>query len=150
MSPEYAMHGQFSVKSDVFSFGVMVLEIISGKRKGSSSESECVEDIRKHAWTKWTEQTPLELLDPNMVGSYSEEEVIKCIQIGLLCVQDDPDERPTMATIVFYLNSPSTNLPSPHGPTHFKGSRKDDNLTKKKFDNSVSINGITLTKFLPR
>ncbi|KAF1880570.1 hypothetical protein Lal_00011629 [Lupinus albus] len=150
MSPEYAMHGQFSVKSDVFSFGVMVLEIISGKRKGSSSESECVEDIRKHAWTKWTEQTPLELLDPNMAGSYSDEEVIKCIQIGLLCVQDDPDERPTMETIVFYLNSPSTNLPSPHGLTHFKGSSKDDNLTKKKFDNSVSINEITLTKFLPR
>jgi serine/threonine protein kinase len=42
MSPEYAMHGQFSVKSDVFSFGVMVLEIISGKRKYSSYESDCV------------------------------------------------------------------------------------------------------------
>jgi len=48
MSPEYAMHGQFSVKSDVFSFGVMVLEIINGKRKGSSSESDCFEDIRKY------------------------------------------------------------------------------------------------------
>jgi serine/threonine protein kinase len=47
MSPEYAMHGQFSVKSDVFSFGVMVLEIISGKRKYSSSESDCV-DIRNY------------------------------------------------------------------------------------------------------
>ena len=45
------MHGQFSVKSDVFSFGVMVLEIINGKRKGSS-ESECVDDIRRHVSTK--------------------------------------------------------------------------------------------------
>ncbi|MED6115004.1 hypothetical protein PIB30_085997 [Stylosanthes scabra] len=49
MSPEYAMFGQFSVKSDVFSFGVMVLEIINGKQKGNcSSESESIDDIRKH------------------------------------------------------------------------------------------------------
>ncbi|KAK7269978.1 hypothetical protein RIF29_22808 [Crotalaria pallida] len=148
MSPEYAMHGQFSVKSDVFSFGIMVLEIISGKRRGNSSESECVEDIRKHAWTKWEEQTPMELVDPNMVVSYSDDEVIKCIQIGLLCVQDDPVDRPTMANIVYYLNSPSVNLPSPDGPGYF--GRKDSKTVSKKLDISSSINGITYTEFRPR
>jgi len=53
MPPEYAMHGQFSVKSDVFSFGVMVLEIISGIRKCCSSESEVIDDIRKHVSRKF-------------------------------------------------------------------------------------------------
>lgn len=53
MSPEYAMHGYFSVKSDVFSFGIMVLEIISGKRKGCCSESECVDDIRRYVSKKF-------------------------------------------------------------------------------------------------
>lgn len=53
MSPEYAMHGQFSVKSDVFSFGVMVLEIINGKRKGCSSEPEVIDDIRRHVSRKF-------------------------------------------------------------------------------------------------
>ena len=48
MSPEYAMHGQFSVKSDVFSFGIMVLEIINGKKKGFSSESNSVDDIQRY------------------------------------------------------------------------------------------------------
>ncbi|PNX90974.1 cysteine-rich receptor-like protein kinase, partial [Trifolium pratense] len=48
ISPEYAMHGYFSVKSDVYSFGIMVLEIISGKRKGCSSELERVDDIRRY------------------------------------------------------------------------------------------------------
>ncbi|KAK7269975.1 hypothetical protein RIF29_22805 [Crotalaria pallida] len=148
MSPEYAMHGQFSVKSDVFSFGIMVLEIISGKRRGYSSESECVEDIRKHAWTKWEEQTPMELVDPNMVVSYSDEEVIKCIQIDLLCVQDDPVDRPTMANIVYYLNSPSANLPSPDGPGYF--GRKDSITTSKMLDISGSINGIIFTEFPAR
>nr|XP_012570145.1 cysteine-rich receptor-like protein kinase 25 isoform X2 [Cicer arietinum] len=49
ISPEYAMHGYFSAKSDVFSFGIMVLEIISGKRKGCSTDSECVDDIRRYS-----------------------------------------------------------------------------------------------------
>ncbi|QHN79896.1 putative receptor-like protein kinase At4g00960 isoform X1 [Arachis ipaensis] len=154
MSPEYAMFGQFSVKSDVFSFGVMVLEIINGKRKGtSSSESECIDDIRRHAWEKWTEKTPMELLDPNMEGPYSKEEVIKCIHIGLLCVQEEPNERPTMATIVFYLNSSSLNLPSPREPAYyFKNNRTEESMTTSKelVNDSDSINEITISKFFPR
>jgi len=54
MPPEYAMHGQFSIKSDVFSFGVMVLEIISGKRKNCSyDEPDVIDDIRRHVSTKF-------------------------------------------------------------------------------------------------
>ncbi|KAL7213352.1 hypothetical protein ACSBR2_015966 [Camellia fascicularis] len=49
MSPEYAMHGQFSVKSDVFSFGVLVLEIISGKKNNTFYQSECAEDLLSYA-----------------------------------------------------------------------------------------------------
>lgn len=45
MSPEYAMHGQFSVKSDVFSFGVLLLEILSGKKNSCFNNSECSEDL---------------------------------------------------------------------------------------------------------
>ncbi|RDX61356.1 Cysteine-rich receptor-like protein kinase 25, partial [Mucuna pruriens] len=151
-STEYAMHGKFSIKSDVFSFGVMVLEIINGKRKGCSSEPEGIDDIRRHAWTKWTEQTPLELLDPNIGGPYSREEVIKCIHIGLLCVQEDSNDRPTMATVVFYLNSPSINLPPPREPGYFKSNRIEDSKTiNTELDNtSDSINEITVTKFFPR
>ncbi|XP_004496782.1 cysteine-rich receptor-like protein kinase 25 isoform X2 [Cicer arietinum] len=145
ISPEYAMHGYFSVKSDVFSFGIMVLEIISGKRKGCSAESECVDDIRRYAWKKWAEQTPLELVDPHIEGTYSQEEVIKYIHIGLLCVQEVPEERPTMATIAFYLNSPSINLPSPLEPPYFKRSGIEENTTQiKELDIiSDSTNGIT-------
>ncbi|XP_045787326.1 putative receptor-like protein kinase At4g00960 [Trifolium pratense] len=154
ISPEYAMHGYFSVKSDVYSFGIMVLEIISGKRKGCSSELERVDDIRRYAWIKWAEQTPLELLDPNMEGSYSQEEVIKYIHIGLLCVQENPDDRPTMATIAFYLNSPSINLPSPLEPPYFKRSGIEENMVSNNAldSNSISdsINGLSVTKFFPR
>ena len=45
MSPEYAMHGQFSAKSDVFSFGVIMLEIISGQKINSFRNGENIEDL---------------------------------------------------------------------------------------------------------
>ncbi|KAL5070200.1 hypothetical protein RYX36_021087 [Vicia faba] len=152
ISPEYAMHGYFSVKSDVYSFGIMVLEIISGKRKGCCAESECIDDIRRYAWTKWAKQTPLELMDSGIEGTYSQEEVIKYIHIGLLCVQEDPDERPTMATIAFYLNSSSINLPTPLEPPYFKRSGNEENMApNKELDNTRdSNNGMTMTQFFPR
>ncbi|CAJ1977271.1 unnamed protein product, partial [Sphenostylis stenocarpa] len=104
------------------------------------------------AWTKWTEETPLELLDPDIGGPYSREEVIKSIHIGLLCVQEDPNDRPTMATVVFYLNSPSINLPPPNEPGYFKRNRKEDKTTANKELHNISdsINEISLTKFFPR
>ena len=45
MAPEYAMHGQFSVKSDVFSFGVLLLEIVSGQKNNCFRNGEHVEDL---------------------------------------------------------------------------------------------------------
>ena len=45
MSPEYAMRGQFSVKSDVFSFGILVLEIVTGKKNTEAYQSQQVEDL---------------------------------------------------------------------------------------------------------
>jgi serine/threonine protein kinase len=45
MSPEYAMHGEFSIKSDVYSFGVLVMEIISGKKNSSFYETGVAEDL---------------------------------------------------------------------------------------------------------
>ena len=52
MSPEYAMHGEFSVKSDVYSFGVLVLEIINGKKNSDFYESEGAEDLLSYVGVK--------------------------------------------------------------------------------------------------
>ncbi|XP_038688643.1 cysteine-rich receptor-like protein kinase 10 [Tripterygium wilfordii] len=116
ISPEYAMHGQFSAKSDVYSFGVLVLEIITGKKNNSFHQSDDAENLASYVWKHWREGTPLKLLDPTLTYSYSRTEVMRCIHIGLLCVQEDPAERPTMATIVLMLNSYSVSLPSPQQP----------------------------------
>ncbi|XP_060173298.1 cysteine-rich receptor-like protein kinase 25 isoform X2 [Lycium barbarum] len=68
MSPEYAMHGQFSVKSDVFSFGVLLLEIISGKRNRSFYQEDKFDDLLTHAWKLWKDGKAMELVDSTLIG----------------------------------------------------------------------------------
>ncbi|PPD83410.1 hypothetical protein GOBAR_DD19647 [Gossypium barbadense] len=96
MAPEYALRGQYSVKSDVYGFGVLVLEIIS-------------------AWRNWNEGTALEVVDP-ILRDGSRSEITRCIQLGLLCVQEDTAYRPTMASAVLMLSSYSISLPMPSAP----------------------------------
>ncbi|KAK9936144.1 hypothetical protein M0R45_013004 [Rubus argutus] len=125
MSPEYAMHGHFSVKSDLYSFGVLVLEIISGKKNSYFFQTDAAEDLMSHAWKLWRDGTPLELLDPCLRDSYSRSEVIRCIHIGLLCVQEDPADRPTMQSLILMLNSYSVTLPLPQEPAFFHRTRSE-------------------------
>ncbi|XP_062160448.1 cysteine-rich receptor-like protein kinase 44 isoform X2 [Alnus glutinosa] len=136
MSPEYAMHGQFSVKTDVFSFGILILEIISGKRNNFTFQSDYAENLLSYAWSQWKEGIPLELLDPTLADCYSRDEVDRCIHIALLCVQEDPDERPTMARVVLMLNTFNITLPRPRSPT-FSLPRRTNQSTSKSTQWSV-------------
>ncbi|KAB2079274.1 hypothetical protein ES319_A06G220900v1 [Gossypium barbadense] len=158
MSPEYAMHGQFSVKSDVFSFGVLVLEIISGKRNSNFYRTDAADDLISYSWKQWKNGTPLELLDTVLKDNYSRNEFIRCIQIGLLCVQEDPAERPTMATIAMMLNSYSVTLPVPNQPAFFCNSRTQGKMPNMELESDQStsrstpwsINEVSITELDPR
>ncbi|CAL5345849.1 unnamed protein product [Camellia sinensis] len=120
MAPEYAMHGQFSVKSDVFSFGVLILEIVSGQRNNCFHNGENIEDLLCYAWKSWQKGTSSNIIDPTLRdGSGSLREMIRCIHIGLLCVQENVAARPTMATVVLMLNSFSLTLSLPSEPAFF-------------------------------
>ncbi|OMO64901.1 hypothetical protein COLO4_31714 [Corchorus olitorius] len=138
MSPEYAMHGQFSIKSDAYSFGVLVLEIVSGKRISNFYQTDGAADLISYVWKHWKDGTPLEVLDPTLRDSYSRNEVMRCIQIGLLCVQEDPIDRPTMATIVLMLNSYSVSLPMPNEPAFYLHSRTEGRMPGKGLESDQS------------
>ncbi|PSS04720.1 Cysteine-rich receptor-like protein kinase [Actinidia chinensis var. chinensis] len=130
MPPEYVMQGRFSVKSDVYSFGVLVLEIVSGRKISSFYQSDIAENLLSYAWKLWREGTALELMDPTLEGSYSSNEVKRCIHIGLLCVQQDPNLRPSMTTVVVMLSSYSVTLPIPQQPAFFARSREGSKKLK--------------------
>ncbi|XXG83207.1 hypothetical protein AAC387_Pa10g1013 [Persea americana] len=143
MSPEYAIKGHFSIKSDVFSFGVIVLEIISGKKNTSFTESEDSLSLLGHAWHLWIEGKGMDLIDPSLIESCDAQEVLKCLQVRLLCVQEDPKNRPTMASVVMFL-SDSARLPTPEQPPFYlrTSSRQDNSSGNPK---SCSINEVTIT-----
>ncbi|KAL6197570.1 hypothetical protein ACLB2K_033178 [Fragaria x ananassa] len=124
MAPEYAMHGQFSVKSDVYSFGVLVLEIITGQKNSCFRPGGNAEDLLSYAWKSWKEGTAANLIDPTLRNG-SRSEIMRCIHIGLLCVQDNIVDRPTMTSISIMLNSYSLALPVPSPPNFCMTSRTD-------------------------
>ncbi|XP_019162741.1 PREDICTED: putative receptor-like protein kinase At4g00960 [Ipomoea nil] len=121
MAPEYAFHGQFSVKFDTFSFGVLVLEIISGQKSNCSRNGRSEQDLLSYAWAQWREGTTLNLVDPILRGnsSGSVQEMMKCIHMALLCVQENVGDRPTMSTVVLMLTGSSLSLPLPSAPPFF-------------------------------
>ncbi|KAL6546710.1 hypothetical protein OROMI_022431 [Orobanche minor] len=120
MAPEYAMHGQFSVKSDVFSFGVLVLEIISGQKNNCVQRGDSVEDLLSFAWKNWREKTSVNMVDPCLrSGSGTASEMLRCVHIALLCVQENAADRPTMASVILMLNSFSLSLAIPSEPAFY-------------------------------
>ncbi|XP_027185994.1 G-type lectin S-receptor-like serine/threonine-protein kinase At4g03230 isoform X2 [Cicer arietinum] len=123
MSPEYALDGNFSTKSDIFSFGVVLLEIISGKKNTGFYRSKEISSLLGYAWSLWKEDKLQELMDLSLYDTYNENQFIKCSQIGLLCVQDEPDDRPNMSNVLTMLDNDTITLPTPKQPTFFM--RKD-------------------------
>ncbi|XP_052180869.1 cysteine-rich receptor-like protein kinase 10 isoform X4 [Diospyros lotus] len=168
MAPEYAMHGHFSVKSDIFSFGVLILEIATGQKNKSSQNGKNLEDLLSNAWKAWNEGTTSNLIDPMLKSSLSSTcEMIRCIHIGLLCVQENVADRPTIALIVLMLSSSSPPLATPSKPAFFMHcgmnlempmlrensscfvATIESNKSKNK-SNVASINEASITEVYPR
>ncbi|CAN0854316.1 G-type lectin S-receptor-like serine/threonine-protein kinase RKS1 [Linum grandiflorum] len=115
MSPEYAIFGRFSVKSDVFSFGVILLETVTGKKINGFSHEDPSSNLISHVWELWKAGRVMEVIDSSLSRDDSDE-ALRCIKIGLLCVEENAADRPDMQTVVLMLNSVTSPIPSPKKP----------------------------------
>ncbi|XP_058103390.1 uncharacterized protein LOC131246947 [Magnolia sinica] len=103
MAPEYAVHGYLTDKADVYSFGIVALEIVRGKRITSFvPEGDCIHLVD---WVYILQErgTLLELVDPSLGLEFNEKEVISMLNVALLCTNASPTLRPTMSAVISML-----------------------------------------------
>ncbi|XVF70434.1 hypothetical protein PTKIN_Ptkin11bG0161400 [Pterospermum kingtungense] len=144
MSPEYALEGLFSIKSDVFSFGVLLLEIMSGKKNTGFYQTKSFH-LLGYAWWLWNEGRAMELVDACLKDSIViESQVLRCIQVGLLCVQNIPKDRPTMSAVNFMLANEEASLPQPKEPGFFTDTSSNANTGTRK-EELPTVNVVTVT-----
>ncbi|CAI0457479.1 unnamed protein product [Linum tenue] len=149
MSPEYAMDGTFSTKSDVFSFEVMVLEIVSGRKNYGLIQLDPPINLVGYAWKLWKEGVALQLMDPVLTESYSnKDQILRCINVGLLCIEYNAYDRPTISEVITMLTSEATQLHAPKQPA-FTVTRPRNISTNSSSSASNpkthSINKVTMT-----
>ncbi|KAF7074200.1 hypothetical protein CFC21_079105 [Triticum aestivum] len=142
MAPEYAMEGIFSTKSDVYSFGVLLLEVVTGIRRNPISQMMGYPSLTVYAWNMWKEEKTNELPDPSIIDT-SPDEVLLCVHVTLLCVQENPDNMPCMSSVVFVLENGSTTLTTPNRTAYF--ARRSAELNQIR-NIQPSVNSFTFTE----
>ncbi|CAL1414885.1 unnamed protein product [Linum trigynum] len=114
--PEYLKQGIYSMKYDVYSFGVVLLQIISGKRTqryyGINEDLHLLE----HAYEYWRIGEGMEFFDLALDDSTSHCKLMTCLQLGLLCVQENPNDRPTMLEVLSILRNGVQEMSIPKRP----------------------------------
>ncbi|KAH1120430.1 hypothetical protein J1N35_003590 [Gossypium stocksii] len=156
MAPEYAKLGLFSIRSDVYSFGVLVLEIVTGQKNSSFHN---LTNLLSRAWLHWNNGTAEELIDPILNDPWPTFEAFKCIHVGLLCVQENAADRPSMSDIITMLSSHSITAPAPSRPAFFVSNGNFKTNSVNEFGSGLSrstdsiqrsVNEVTISELDPR
>ncbi|WJX87543.1 hypothetical protein P8452_69724 [Trifolium repens] len=149
MSPEYAMEGLFSIKSDVFSFGVLLLEIVSGKKNTRFFPTNSL-NLLGYAWDLWINNSGINLMDSTLNDTYSKHSVLRYINIGLLCVQQSSADRPTMSDVISMIGNDTVPLPYPKSPAFQNVRGVDNSRLSSVIDETFSLNVMTDSIMEPR
>ncbi|KAF8035942.1 hypothetical protein BT93_C1844 [Corymbia citriodora subsp. variegata] len=148
MSPEYAMDGLFSEMSDVFAFGIILLEIVSGEKNIAFFECDHWLNLPGKAWNLWKGGKCEEFMDRTLATSCSECSAERLVQLGLLCVQERPTHRPTMSDVVSMLSNETMPLPLPREPAFLTG--KTGSASSSRRHRHFSASEITVSELYAR
>lgn len=122
-APEYALTGKLTLKSDIFSFGVVLLEIITGKKAIDFTKRQGQQSLA--AWARpflKDRRKYIELVDPRLRGRFPPRSARHLIAVTSMCLNEEPTQRPPISEIVAALEflaseSQSPNATSTHTPT---------------------------------
>ncbi|KAH9611217.1 hypothetical protein KSS87_007388 [Heliosperma pusillum] len=147
MPPEYAIEGRFSEKSDIFSLGVLLLEIITGKKTRWHDESSL--SLLGYVWKQWNEDNVISVIDPAISYQGFEADISKCIYVGLLCVQEYAQDRPDISDVIAKLSASSTaNFQKPKQPGFTRLMRATG--TRTQSHPTSSMNELSITNISAR
>ncbi|OVA06500.1 Protein kinase domain [Macleaya cordata] len=107
LAPEYALLGQLTKKVDIYSFGVLLLEIVSGRSCSTSAWGEELMLLVDWTWKLREEDRLLDIVDPEL-GEYPEDEVLRFIKVAIFCTQAASNQRPSMTQVVKMLSKEMT------------------------------------------
>ncbi|XP_057949169.1 cysteine-rich receptor-like protein kinase 3 isoform X3 [Malania oleifera] len=113
MAPEYVVCGILTEKADIYSFGVLVIEVVSGKRNNSLAEDSL--SVLQMLWNLYGTGRLRDAVDPVLESTFQEEQASSLLKIGLLCVQASAELRPSMSVVVKMLNG-NHEIPQPTQP----------------------------------
>ncbi|XP_074268914.1 G-type lectin S-receptor-like serine/threonine-protein kinase At1g11300 [Silene latifolia] len=116
MAPEYAMDGHFSEKSDVYSFGVLLLEILTAQKNNAFWYEDESLTLLGYVWKLWAEGDAGSIIDPLISDPLNKKEIDRSIVVGLLCVQENVNDRPNMSNVMSMFSSEIADLPQPKEP----------------------------------
>ncbi|KAI5571868.1 hypothetical protein POPTR_011G142100v4 [Populus trichocarpa] len=100
LAPEYAIRGQLTRKADLYSFGVLLVEIVCGRNNTNTRLPVAEQYLLERAWDLYERRELVALVDTALDGDFDAEEACRFLKIGLLCTQDNPKLRPSMSTVV--------------------------------------------------
>ncbi|KAJ7948893.1 Receptor-like kinase [Quillaja saponaria] len=100
LAPEYAIRGQLTRKADIYSFGVLLVEIVSGRCNTNTRLPIGEQYLLERTWELYERRELVGLIDTSLNGEFDAEEACRFLKIGLLCTQDSPKLRPSMSTVV--------------------------------------------------
>ncbi|KAJ6857392.1 hypothetical protein NC651_038942 [Populus alba x Populus x berolinensis] len=149
--PEYVRNGVYSIKSDVYSFGVVLLHIISGKKNGSLYGSGENLSLLEYAYELWKDGKGMEIMDPSLDDTLSSCKLIKCLQIALLCVQENPIDRPSMVEVSSMLKNETAIVTIPKRPAFSVRTDEDDGNRRDQLHLEIcSVDDATISQVVGR
>ncbi|KAH9660251.1 Receptor-like serine/threonine-protein kinase [Citrus sinensis] len=150
--PEYVERGIYSTKSDVYSFGVLLLQIISGRRLFIPSGQNENLSLVEYAYELWKDGKGMELMDSSLDDTHSSWKLLTCLQVALLCVQENPNNRPSILEISSMLENENTaDIMTPKKPASFSNKACEDEQNKATIGLEIcSSNEVTISQLVGR